>query len=84
MLNYLSTERGIDPPMSNLPLPLSCTVNLETTPITENDESTFERNNILRVKISVSPFIHTRKIVQSETRLIGESYLVQPTIIAQI
>ena len=36
-----------------VPLPLSCTVNMASTPIMENDESVFEKNNRLRVKIGL-------------------------------
>ena len=49
--------------ISDLPLPLSCTVNTESVPITENIESVFEKNNRLRVQIDLP------QLAQPETTL---------------
>ena len=49
--------------ISDLPLPLSCTVNTESVPITENIESVFEKNNRLRVQIGLP------QLAQPETTL---------------
>ena len=71
-------------PISALPLPLSCTVNTASVPITKNNESVFEKNNTLRVKISLPHLAHLVTIVQFDASFIGGSYSVHSAIVATV
>ena len=53
-----------------VPPPLNCTVNMASTPIMENGESVFEKNNRLRVKIGIPHLPQSGPVVQLDSDLI--------------
>ena len=54
-------------------LPLRCTVNTVSTLIIENDESIFEQNNKVRVKIGLPPLTKPVSTVQLDAGFSGDS-----------
>ena len=55
MSSYSPAKSGSVMSIFTLPLPLSCTVNTESTPIIENVEFVFDKNNRFRVQIGLPP-----------------------------
>ena len=66
--------------MSALPLPLSCTINTASTPISKNCESAFVKNNRFRAKIGLPSRALSVTTVQLDATFIGNSYSDQPIV----
>ena len=79
-----STKAGSVVPISALPLPLSCTKNTVSIPITKNGESVFDKNNRLRVKICLLPLTQLVTIVQFDADFFSGSYSIQSAIVATV
>ena len=66
--------------ISALPLTLSCTVNTTSTPITENSESVFKKNNRHRAKIGLPPLTLPVTTVQLDAVFSGIPSSEQVTV----
>ena len=67
-------------PIAALPLPLSCTVNMVSVPITKNDEYVFEMNNRLRVQIDLFPLFQHGTTIQSDAGFMDDPSSEQVSI----
>ena len=66
--------------ISDLPLPLCCTVDMESVPIIVNVESVFNKNNRLRVQIGLPLIAQPGVTLQLDAGLINDPSSEQVTI----
>ena len=72
--SFSSTKPGTDRSISVLPLLLPSTI-IPATPITEHEESTFKRNNRVRIQIGLAPLTHDTTIL-SAVDYVGASFSI--------
>ena len=70
--------------ISALPLPLSCTVTTTSVSIIENGESVLERNNRLRVQISLLSFAQPVTTIQLDAGFIGGLSSIKSVIVVTL